>query len=228
MAALLGKIRDEYEGALLHNTGTLVTVESTLRQLTWFLPGRFSDSEVASEGSEYRFSHIREDYSSAIPSFVAVYSALSLLTIYHDTILQKRIARVREEERKSPFPSDQLKQEEQKERQHLQAEGADGSNGHSNGCTNGTAPKAAASNGFPAHMPDTKSDTTAARETILPPASDHYRFTRHFAANSNVYRHASRALAVVGYVQLLLEMLVRKRSGDGKRWRLVVVLEAFK
>lgn len=53
MAALLGKLKDEYEGALLHNTGTLVAVESTLRQLTWFLPGRFSDSEVASEGSEW-------------------------------------------------------------------------------------------------------------------------------------------------------------------------------
>lgn len=62
----------------------------------------------------------------------------------------------------------------------------------------------------------------------LPPASDHYRYTRFFSTASPLYRHASRSLVVIGYVQLLLEMMVRKRKGDKGRWGLVVGLELIK
>lgn len=49
---MLGKIKNVYEDAILESSSTLTTVESTLRQLTWFLPGRFEDAEIASEGCE--------------------------------------------------------------------------------------------------------------------------------------------------------------------------------
>ena len=49
----LSSIREAYESALLDNSAALTTVESTLRNVSWFLPGRFKDAELASEGSEW-------------------------------------------------------------------------------------------------------------------------------------------------------------------------------
>lgn len=47
-----------YERLLLGNVETVRSVESGLRNLTWLLPGRFEDSEIASEGCEslWRFT----------------------------------------------------------------------------------------------------------------------------------------------------------------------------
>ena len=39
-----------YENLLVDNVGTVRSVESGLRNLTWLLPGRFEDADVASEG----------------------------------------------------------------------------------------------------------------------------------------------------------------------------------
>jgi hypothetical protein len=39
-----------YENLLLDNVSTVRSVESGLRNLTWLLPGRFADADVASEG----------------------------------------------------------------------------------------------------------------------------------------------------------------------------------
>ena len=38
-----------YESFLIHNGSTIASLESTLRSLTWFLPGRFKDAELVSE-----------------------------------------------------------------------------------------------------------------------------------------------------------------------------------
>lgn len=43
---------DAYEDLLLKNVTTVHSVEAGLRNLTWLLPGRFADAEVASEGCE--------------------------------------------------------------------------------------------------------------------------------------------------------------------------------
>lgn len=43
---------DAYEKLLVDNISAVNTVESTIRNVTWFLPGRFSDADVASEGRE--------------------------------------------------------------------------------------------------------------------------------------------------------------------------------
>ncbi|KAI9619712.1 hypothetical protein H4Q26_014094 [Puccinia striiformis f. sp. tritici PST-130] len=52
-----------YQDFLLSNATRITSIESTLRSLTWFLPGRFKDAELASE------------------------SPLNLLSLYHDRII---------------------------------------------------------------------------------------------------------------------------------------------
>ncbi|KAJ3551598.1 hypothetical protein NM688_g4609 [Phlebia brevispora] len=64
MAAALAR----YESFLVNNVSTISTVESTLRSVTWILPGRFKDAELASE---------------------ALSALLNVMSIYHDTILAK-------------------------------------------------------------------------------------------------------------------------------------------
>jgi len=60
----------KYESFLISNASTINTIESSIRSLTWFLPGRFKDAELASE---------------------ALSAALNLLSLYHDTLLTRRV-----------------------------------------------------------------------------------------------------------------------------------------
>ena len=60
----------KYDNYVIANASTVTSVESTLRTLTYLIPGRFQDAELASE---------------ALSSF------LNLLGIYHDTILARAI-----------------------------------------------------------------------------------------------------------------------------------------
>lgn len=78
-------------------------------------------------------------------------------------------------------------------------------------------------------------DSDAALGQALPLPSDHTRYTEYFSRHSSTYRTASRTLVVIGYVQLLLEMMVvrgRKQEGKDvgrwKRWKLLVWLEGVK
>ncbi|KAJ6509498.1 peroxisomal membrane protein PEX16 [Mycena vitilis] len=61
-----------YESWLLSNMSAMSTLESSLRSLTWFLPGRFKDAELASE---------------------ALAASLNLVSMYHDTLLAKVVQR---------------------------------------------------------------------------------------------------------------------------------------
>ncbi|KAJ7071069.1 peroxisomal membrane protein PEX16 [Mycena amicta] len=58
----------DYEGWVLANLQALATLESSLRSVSWFLPGRFKDAELASE---------------------ALAASLNLVSMYHDTLLAK-------------------------------------------------------------------------------------------------------------------------------------------
>jgi len=49
MSSMLAK----YEDFLVKNVSTISTLESSLRSVTWFLPGRFKDADLASEGRQY-------------------------------------------------------------------------------------------------------------------------------------------------------------------------------
>lgn len=69
---------------------------------------------------------------------------------------------------------------------------------------------------------------TSRVQPLLPPATEHRRYTRYWTNKSRTYRRASRALQTVTYIELLLEMLIRRKLGDRPRWRLVLSIETFK
>ncbi|GAA5902052.1 hypothetical protein JCM5296_007564 [Sporobolomyces johnsonii] len=60
-----------YEATLLSNASRIASIESTLRTLTWFIPGRFHDAELASE---------------------SLYSVINLISLYHDSILHRAVS----------------------------------------------------------------------------------------------------------------------------------------
>ncbi|GAA6059760.1 hypothetical protein JCM10212_001968 [Sporobolomyces blumeae] len=60
-----------YEATLLANASRIASIESTLRTLSWFIPGRFHDAELASE---------------------SLYSLTNLVSLYHDNILHKAVS----------------------------------------------------------------------------------------------------------------------------------------
>jgi peroxin-16 len=63
---------------------------------------------------------------------------------------------------------------------------------------------------------------------LISPPSDHARYTRYWTDRSAVYKRASRALVTLSYVELLVEMIARKKGGDRIRWRLVLGIESLK
>ncbi|KAF4331681.1 peroxisomal membrane PEX16 [Fusarium beomiforme] len=62
-----------YEEFITKNAGQVSQIESALRSLTYIIPGRFRDAEIASE---------------------SIHSGVQLLSLYHDSLLQKAIARL--------------------------------------------------------------------------------------------------------------------------------------
>ncbi|KAJ2913393.1 hypothetical protein MD484_g7007, partial [Candolleomyces efflorescens] len=60
--------RAQYESFLVKNVSTISTLESSLRSISWFLPGRFKDAELASE---------------------ALATLLNVVSMYHDTLLER-------------------------------------------------------------------------------------------------------------------------------------------
>ncbi|KAG0360811.1 Peroxisomal membrane protein pex16 [Mortierella sp. AD032] len=72
---------NKYESFIFKNASQISSIESTLRSLTYILPGRFDDADLASE---------------------ALFSTLNLLGIYHDTILTKHVASLPATHRPTP------------------------------------------------------------------------------------------------------------------------------
>ncbi|KAH7104608.1 peroxisome membrane protein [Auriculariales sp. MPI-PUGE-AT-0066] len=130
-----------YEKFLISNGSTINSIESSLRSLTWFLPGRFKDAELASE---------------------TLNAFLNLLNLYHDTILSRRIAQL--------------------------------------------GPKS---------------------KLILPP-SHHARYTRAWSDKAATYKWAARMLEIVRFVELVVEMGMRRKLSQKNRLRGVVLLELVK
>ncbi|KAI9509073.1 peroxisome membrane protein [Russula earlei] len=59
-----------YESFLIQNLSTISSLESTLRSVTWLLPGRFKDADLVSE---------------------ALSASLNALGLYHDTLLNRAL-----------------------------------------------------------------------------------------------------------------------------------------
>ncbi|KAK7064259.1 peroxisomal membrane protein PEX16 [Favolaschia claudopus] len=134
------KAESGYEAVLLNNLPVISTLESSLRSLTWFLPGRFKDAELASE---------------------ALAASLNLVSMYHDTLLSKVVQR------------------------------------------------------DPKYRP-------------LIPSSLHTRFTRAWSDKNARYKWVARALELIRFTELVLEMTLRRRVSPRARWRSVVLLEIIK
>ncbi|WVQ74803.1 hypothetical protein IAR50_004409 [Cryptococcus sp. DSM 104548] len=158
-----------YHGFLLANLESVHAIEAALTNITWLLPGRFHDAELASEG---------------------LYSVVSLIERYHDTILTKHLPASLS---LPPHPFARVRSP--------------------------TSPIS--------EYPNAPTDPSRIHPS-LPPASDHARYTRYWTDRSGLYRRVSRALTTVGYLQLLVEMVARKKLGERRRWKVVLALEAFK
>ncbi|KAG9295992.1 hypothetical protein G9A89_011844 [Geosiphon pyriformis] len=72
----------KYDAAIIKNASQISSIESSLRMLTYILPGRFEDSEFASG---------------------ALFAALNLIGLYHDSILVRAAANLPPS--KKPIPS---------------------------------------------------------------------------------------------------------------------------
>ncbi|KAL1690143.1 peroxisome membrane protein [Schizophyllum commune] len=131
---------DKYEAFLISNVSTISTLESSLRSLTWFLPGRFKDAELVSE---------------------ALSASLNALSLYHDTLLSRIVA-------------------------------AD-----------------------PKYRP-------------LIPTSLHTRFTRAWSDRNAQYKWLARSLELIKFTELMLEMILKRKTSEKTRWRGIVFLEAIK
>ncbi|KAG7099107.1 hypothetical protein E1B28_000980 [Marasmius oreades] len=130
----------QYEFFLLNNVSTISTLESSLRSLSWILPGRFKDAELASE---------------------ALSASLNMMSMYHDTLLARLVA------------------------------------------------------------------TDSNLRSLLPP-SMHTRYTRAWASQDARYNLLARALEVVRFTELVIEMGLRRKVSDRSRWRGIVLLEILK
>ncbi|THH34101.1 hypothetical protein EUX98_g121 [Antrodiella citrinella] len=129
-----------YESFLVNNVSAISTLESSLRSITWILPGRFKDAELASE---------------------ALSALLNSMSMYHDTLLSKFV--------------------------------------HSH----------------PKYRP-------------LIPSTLHSRYTRAWSDKSRLYKWIARSLELVRYLELLVEMGLRRKVSVKARWRSVVFIEIIK
>ncbi|KAL1648013.1 hypothetical protein SLS58_002338 [Diplodia intermedia] len=73
----------QYSDFITKNASAVSQIESALRSLTYIIPGRFRESEIASE---------------------SIYSGVQLLSLYHDSLLAKAVARLPPPQRPRPTP----------------------------------------------------------------------------------------------------------------------------
>ncbi|KAG5649898.1 hypothetical protein H0H81_001559 [Sphagnurus paluster] len=129
-----------YEAFLINNVSTISSLESSLRSITWLLPGRFKDAELASE---------------------ALSALLNVMSMYHDTLLARR----------------------------------------------------------------TQGDS---KYRPLIPTSLHTRFTRAWSEKNERYKWAARALQLIKFTELFVEMGLRRKVSLKVRWRSILLLEVIK
>jgi peroxin-16 len=147
-----------YESFLINNVSTISTLESSLRSVTWFLPGRFKDAELASEARQL-LSFTSIPVSDIISPLVS--ASLNVMSLYHDTLL----ARITQSD--------------------------------------------------PKYKP-------------LIPTSLHTRYTRAWSDKNYRYKWAARALELVRFTELVIEMGLRRKVSSRNKWRAIVLLEVLK
>ncbi|PSK57871.1 Peroxisomal membrane protein PEX16 [Elsinoe australis] len=83
MLAMPTKYGKLYEEFIVSNASSIGSIESALRSLTYIIPGRFRDAEIASE---------------------SLHSGVQLLSLYHDTLLARAVARLPKAQQPHPSP----------------------------------------------------------------------------------------------------------------------------
>src|SRR5215471_18883898 len=83
----MSSLTRHYEAFLINNVSTISTLESSLRSVAWFLPGRFKGADLASESRWLSLSiHINLQYITHLSS---VTTLLNVMSMYHDTLLAR-------------------------------------------------------------------------------------------------------------------------------------------
>lgn len=162
----------QYDNFLLNNASQITAVESSLRSITYFLPGRFKDAELAGE---------------------AIYASLNLLGLYHDSILARA----------------------------LESQNAPASDAAATALTEKSTLPAS-----PVPLGAVGQHVGAAATGLTP--SEHARYTNHFSRTSKNYNRVARTLVIVGYFELLAEMVARRKLGRRKAWDVVAAIESLK
>ena len=152
MSAARRPQRGAYESFLLQHVSQVTALESSLRSMTYILPGRFKDAELAGE---------------------VIYALVHLLGLYHDSVLF-RIVYARHRDR------------------------------------------------------DQEALASALASANVPKISPHARYTSFWRTTQPRYALAAAALATTEAVQLLAEMLARRRLGERRAWDVVLAIEALK
>jgi len=60
------------------------------------------------------------------------------------------------------------------------------------------------------------------------PSSLHTRFTRAWTDKDKLYKWAARALEIIRFTELVVEMALRRRISEKFRWRSIILLEVIK
>lgn len=58
--------------------------------------------------------------------------------------------------------------------------------------------------------------------------SPHARYTNHYSNTSSTYKYLARLLVIIGYTELLAEMVARRRLPRDKAWNVVLAIEGVK
>ena len=66
------------------------------------------------------------------------------------------------------------------------------------------------------------------RNKPLLPSSEHTRYTKAWLEKTPQYKWAARALELIRFVELLVEMGLRRKTSAENRWRGIVFLESIK
>ncbi|OLL22066.1 Peroxisomal membrane protein PEX16 [Neolecta irregularis DAH-3] len=61
-----------------------------------------------------------------------------------------------------------------------------------------------------------------------PGQSQHARYTTHLLARSGIYRKFARLVMMLGYSQVLWEMIAFRKGGNKVQWRIIILLEGLK
>ncbi|KAK0540184.1 hypothetical protein OC842_000576 [Tilletia horrida] len=201
-------VLDSYERFLLANGSQITAVESSLRSLTYFLPGRFKDAELAGE---------------------AIYAALNLLGMYHDSILVRLLGPHRQPSAIGGGAGLKRKQVENGVLA-LPAAGVPGAGVEGRQLA---LPSTIAAESALAASAEPQSALNAAQSKAALALRDHTpsqhtRYTHFFSDHVRPYHVLAQALVIIKYVELLLEMLARRKLGEWSAWNVVAGIEAVK